>query len=247
MLNTRHYLSVPLFSGGKNSLAKQLFLYMIDSSAKHLNRCVSVMKTHHHHAPKSGHAGSSRSGFLPRIDPNSRGAGRNSSAIPRSLSYVDPSRPVTLELSHGSDKQVISLPTERLDRNKRYYVTFTIKGGPNGSKEDKEAESSERRADVRHRHSESLWGSNRLWKGCQLWSVLCNVREYSCGVLLCIRNISPRGSVWVHHSVLSRFSSVISENSEYYTSISFDILSNLFFKNYPSLWSHITQTFKKNS
>lgn len=49
--------------------------------------------------------------------------------IARCLRYVDPSRPVTLELSHGADKQVISLPTEQLDKNKRYYVTFTIKGG----------------------------------------------------------------------------------------------------------------------
>jgi hypothetical protein len=69
---------------------------------------------------------------------------------------VDPSRPVTLELSHGSDKQVISLPTERLDRNKRYYVTFTIKGGSNGSKEGKQAETSEEHVDLRHRHAKSL-------------------------------------------------------------------------------------------
>lgn len=117
-----------------------------------------MTKLHHnyHHAPKSGHAGSSRSGFLPRIDPSSRGTGRNSTAIPRSLSYVDPSRPVTLELSHGSEKQVISLPTERLDRNKRYYVTFTIKGGPSGSKEVKQAQSAKERTDLRHRHSDSL-------------------------------------------------------------------------------------------
>jgi len=30
---------------------------------------------------------------------------------------------------------VISLPTERLDKHKRYYVTFTIKGGPPASAE----------------------------------------------------------------------------------------------------------------
>lgn len=47
----------------------------------------------------------------------------------RTLSYVDPRRPVTLELSHGGERQVIALPTERLDRTKRYYVTFTIKPG----------------------------------------------------------------------------------------------------------------------
>ncbi|PNF26026.1 hypothetical protein B7P43_G06359, partial [Cryptotermes secundus] len=116
-----------------------------------------ITKLNHHHAPKSGRSGPSRgSGFLPRIDPSSRGTGRNSSAVPRSLSYVDPSRPVTLELSHGSDKQVISLPTERLDRNKRYYVTFTIKGGLNGSKDGQQAEGSEEETKLRHRHANSL-------------------------------------------------------------------------------------------
>lgn len=34
---------------------------------------------------------------------------------------------VSLELSHGKNKQLISLPSEKLDRNKRYYVTFTVK------------------------------------------------------------------------------------------------------------------------
>lgn len=59
------------------------------------------------------------SGFLPHIE--------GASARPSRTA------PVTLELSHGPDKQVISLPTEHLDKNKRYYVTFTIKGGPQGS------------------------------------------------------------------------------------------------------------------
>lgn len=44
---------------------------------------------------------------------------------------MDPSKPVTLELIHGSEKQIISLPTEKLDKNKRYYVTFTIKDARN--------------------------------------------------------------------------------------------------------------------
>ncbi|XP_055849294.1 ankycorbin isoform X2 [Episyrphus balteatus] len=34
---------------------------------------------------------------------------------------------VSLELSHGKNKQLISLPSEKLDSNKRYYVTFTVK------------------------------------------------------------------------------------------------------------------------
>ena len=219
-------------------------LYMIDSKSAYLTWCVSVTKVHHH-APKSGHAGSSRSGFLPRIDPNSRGTGRNSSAIPRSLSYVDPSRPVTLELSHGSEKQVISLPTERLDRNKRYYVTFTIKGGPNGSKEDKQAQPSEERTDLRHRHSESLWGLNRLWKGCKRWVVLCGVIEcaaVSCCVCGMYRPKSPYRSTTVG---FQDFPQLSQESRKYYTPVSFDILSISSFKNYPSIWHYIRQAFKK--
>lgn len=67
--------------------------------------------------------------FLPRIDSGKQQMEGQAAEIARCLRYVDPSRPVTLELSHGSDRQVISLPTEKLDKNKRYYVTFTIKGG----------------------------------------------------------------------------------------------------------------------
>lgn len=44
------------------------------------------------------------------------------------LPNINSKKAVTLELSHGTDKQVISLPTDRLDQNKRYYVTFTVKG-----------------------------------------------------------------------------------------------------------------------
>ncbi|XP_049303667.1 uncharacterized protein LOC105227654 isoform X1 [Bactrocera dorsalis] len=40
---------------------------------------------------------------------------------------------VALELSHGKSKQLISLPSDKLDSNKRYYVTFTVKeSGGNG-------------------------------------------------------------------------------------------------------------------
>lgn len=62
----------------------------------------------HHTMPKIGFTPRSTSGFLPQI--NSKG------------------KSVTLELCHGNDKQVISLPADRLDHNKRYYVTFTVKG-----------------------------------------------------------------------------------------------------------------------
>ncbi|XP_063232141.1 uncharacterized protein LOC134536319 [Bacillus rossius redtenbacheri] len=97
-----------------------------------------ITKLNHHHVAKGPAA--ARGGFLPRIDPG----------LPRGLRYVDPSRPVTLELSRGADRQVVSLPTERLDRNKRYYVTFTIKGG---GKEEAAARDGD---GGRHRHAESL-------------------------------------------------------------------------------------------
>lgn len=62
--------------------------------------------------------------FLPKLV-NEEGH----SELAKTLRFVDPSRPLTLELSHGSEKQVISLPTEKLDKSKRYFVTFTIKTG----------------------------------------------------------------------------------------------------------------------
>ena len=34
--------------------------------------------------------------------------------------------PLTLELQHGNQKQSVSLPTDNLDKAKKYYVTFTI-------------------------------------------------------------------------------------------------------------------------
>lgn len=43
---------------------------------------------------------------------------------------------VTLEVSHGTEKQLIALPAEKLDRNKKYYVTFTVKGSEPPSDSD---------------------------------------------------------------------------------------------------------------
>ncbi|KAK4884489.1 hypothetical protein RN001_000760 [Aquatica leii] len=70
-------------------------------------------KMNHHNIPKIGFD-CKPSGFLPKILPKNA---------------------VTLELCHGNDKQVISLPAERLDQNKRYYVTFTVKGTENNDEE----------------------------------------------------------------------------------------------------------------
>nr|CAD7577597.1 unnamed protein product [Timema californicum] len=116
---------------------------LVERSRTTMHRCINhaeiLTKLNHHHAAK----GTSRTGFLPRID-----SATKTPILPRSLRYVDPSRPVTLELSHGADKQVISLPTEQLDKNKRYYVTFTIKGG-----EERRGQGGE---DIGHRQAKSL-------------------------------------------------------------------------------------------
>ncbi|XP_031357739.1 uncharacterized protein LOC116181499 [Photinus pyralis] len=71
-------------------------------------------RMNHHNIPKIGFE-CKPSNFLPKI------ASKNA---------------VTLELCHGNDKQVISLPAERLDQNKRYYVTFTVKGSDEKSSND---------------------------------------------------------------------------------------------------------------
>ncbi|CAG9856192.1 unnamed protein product [Phyllotreta striolata] len=52
------------------------------------------------------------------------------------LPTINPKKPsVTLELSRGDDKQVICLPTNKLDQNKRYYVTFTVKDDEKNARE----------------------------------------------------------------------------------------------------------------
>ncbi|XP_065211635.1 ankycorbin-like isoform X2 [Planococcus citri] len=95
---------------------------------KALKRTRAVSKIDHHLLPKTNTE--SYRCFLPRIDdkPTQR---KQPTEIAKCLKNVDPSKPVTLELIHGAEKQIISLPTEKLDKNKRYYVTFTIKGSNN--------------------------------------------------------------------------------------------------------------------
>ncbi|KAL3285618.1 hypothetical protein HHI36_000146 [Cryptolaemus montrouzieri] len=66
------------------------------------------------------------------------------------LPNINPKKAVTLELCHGNDKQVISLPADRLDQNKRYYVTFTVKGN-----EPHSATSEASNSHPAHRHSRS--------------------------------------------------------------------------------------------
>ncbi|XP_066906651.1 uncharacterized protein [Halyomorpha halys] len=66
--------------------------------------CAAYIKKNHHTMPKPG-------SFLPKLV-NEEGH----SELAKTLRFVDPSRPLTLELSHGSEKQVITLPTEKLDK-----------------------------------------------------------------------------------------------------------------------------------
>ena len=44
----------------------------------------------------------------------------------RGRQRFNPEDPLTLELHHGSQRQAVQLPTDTLDKSKKYYVTFTI-------------------------------------------------------------------------------------------------------------------------
>lgn len=81
----------------------------------------------HHTIPKVGF-GTKPGGFLPKIRPKANQKGV-----------------VTLELTHGTDKQFVTLPAEKLDYNKKYYVTFTVKGQGDGEVPDSGS----------HRHAKS--------------------------------------------------------------------------------------------
>ncbi|XP_045453323.1 ankycorbin [Melitaea cinxia] len=78
-------------------------------------------KWNHHTMPKAATAGPSKSkSFLPKIN----------AKPPSGKAHV------TLEVSHGTERQLIALPAEKLDKNKRYYVTFTVKGSEPPSDND---------------------------------------------------------------------------------------------------------------
>ena len=72
-----------------------------------------------------GHPG----GSLPRIDP---GLGLRSKDQPGGLSLRTKDQPVTLQLKQGGNVQALKLPTDKLEPNKKYYVTFTLKPKENG-------------------------------------------------------------------------------------------------------------------
>ncbi|CAF4910357.1 unnamed protein product [Pieris macdunnoughi] len=81
-------------------------------------------KWNHHTMPKpaTANAATKSKGFLPKIHT------KPSSSSGKAH--------VTLEVSHGTEKQLIALPAEKLDKNKRYYVTFTVKGSEPPSDND---------------------------------------------------------------------------------------------------------------
>ncbi|KAI8425215.1 hypothetical protein MSG28_007029 [Choristoneura fumiferana] len=82
-------------------------------------------KWNHHTMPKPATAdpSSKSKGFLPKIASKSPTASSGKAHV-------------TLEVSHGSERQLIALPAEKLDKNKRYYVTFTVKGSEPPSDND---------------------------------------------------------------------------------------------------------------
>ncbi|KAK8401878.1 hypothetical protein O3P69_001165 [Scylla paramamosain] len=56
--------------------------------------------------------------------------GRVRQGEPVGLRNYDPRNPLTVELQHGQARQQIVLPTDLLDKNKKYHLTFTIKVRP---------------------------------------------------------------------------------------------------------------------
>ena len=105
----------------------------------------------------------SRNVVLPKID-----NGRNHDAVLRpslpirkskrpiavTKSSFDPNSPLTLELKHGSQLHKVKLPTETLDKSKKYYVTFTINNAngtnSNGSHELQDVEEEEMFREEQH-------------------------------------------------------------------------------------------------
>ncbi|CAG4986519.1 unnamed protein product [Colias eurytheme] len=94
-------------------------------------------KWNHHTMPKPATAGptTKSKNFLPKI--NTKPSTSSGKAH------------VTLEVSHGTEKQLIALPAERLDKNKRYYVTFTVKGSEPPSDNDNASPTSAKVKSVR--------------------------------------------------------------------------------------------------
>lgn len=66
-------------------------------------------------------------------------------------STYDPTQPLTLELKHGGQLHKVRLPTENLDKSKKYYVTFTIdKAANNGIIEESSFDENEEHHVIPH-------------------------------------------------------------------------------------------------
>lgn len=89
----------------------------------------SVPMMNHHTIPKYGF-GKTGTGsfFLPKISTKGMKIGQSDGSTAGNT--------VSLELCHGNNKQLITLPAEKLDNNKRYYVTFTLKDDEINTKKD---------------------------------------------------------------------------------------------------------------
>ncbi|XP_059087785.1 ankyrin repeat domain-containing protein 50-like isoform X2 [Tigriopus californicus] len=78
--------------------------------------------------PQKVRSAKSKELVLPKID--SGLSHRNISSAPNrfgsSIQTFDPKDPLTLELHHGRQSHSVQLPTETLDKNKKYFVTFTL-------------------------------------------------------------------------------------------------------------------------
>lgn len=93
-----------------------------------------VPMMNHHTIPKYGFGRSATgSFFLPKI---CNKGGKLDQDDGEGGQTTTPGNTVSLELCHGNNKQLITLPAEKLDNNKRYYVTFTLKDDELNAKRD---------------------------------------------------------------------------------------------------------------
>ncbi|XP_059472866.1 inversin isoform X2 [Neocloeon triangulifer] len=96
--------------------------------------------------------------FLPQIgSPPARHKLVKSSTLPATgtMKHVDIRQPMTLELSLGGERQIVALPTDKLDRSKRYYVSFSIKP-KHGQSDSTDAEVSEEKKQDKHKHATTI-------------------------------------------------------------------------------------------
>ncbi|KAF7280693.1 hypothetical protein GWI33_005550 [Rhynchophorus ferrugineus] len=118
------------------------YLKALPATSEHVNPLLCTQSTHRCMHATHAYTGIPCAAYLPKMDHHSIpkiGYGNTTNCKPGMSGFLPnivPKKSVTLELSHGADKQIISLPTDRLDHNKRYYVTFTVKGQEKGSSDD---------------------------------------------------------------------------------------------------------------